>query len=604
MFWLNYLPTIICLVGVFALFLWWVIRRLIDPKWLPILRVLPVPKRQTPSFFFQTPPWLPFICFLLLLVLFLIASLQKEEQITQKETLKNDQIGVVIDLSPSISGGLSIKDYRKLVLKTLKPWLPNTQILLYRSDLHKISEVRTLASLKDGLSSMSFHRFGFQIVDGVKALRQSRPSLRHVVLFSDGERSSWESFQWKFFDKQIKFSNIQTSHSKKANIFIRKVDSRLQLDGSFVKWVIEVASSHPDNHAFKIVMKDENANEIASTSAKMSPDQLSLSVEIPVQREKLTSRVSIYIDSNDSVESDNTFHVHGLRFGKTVGLVSASEGERFIDNSLWHMDKLLETLGFRVLHYSDSSLTQSNLDRSDFWLLRQGARKNQTKECGALSDLLLSKKNQKIWLMPFHSDIHLQSFCKCTASFIDEDYDSSQLPPYCKSFESLSQWSDVLRSMGGIQVGGEISKTSGSIAWNFKLKNNNELLAFSMPLAPGPLQAFDHGQFGLLIKNLLSWQEEDSTFAQKVWPRPLSFDETKKFKTKLLNVPVSESQMSFMNKHDLPSTVKLTQGQNGAGQVIESTNNDATPWVVPLLWGVLVLLTLEVLVMFREGNRS
>ena len=326
MSWLSYFPFALIVSTLVSVVLWWIIRRLLDPQWLPILKILPVPKKQKPSFALQAPPWLLFLCFLLLVVSLIVSSLQNEKLLVQKEVLSNDQVGVVVDLSPSVSAGLDIQKYRKKIIKALKPWLPDAQILIYQSDTHKVSEARTTETLQNVVGTMNFHRFGFQVVDGVKLLRQSRPSLKHIFIFSDGARSSWESFQWKFFDKQLKLSFRQAASPSQENLYIKKVTSQLQLDGSFVKWTAEVTSNKPSKASFDLKMKNENGVEIASTSVSMSPGLATLNVDLPVAREKLTTRISIHIEANDSMQEDNVFHAHGLRFGKTVGVVSASEG--------------------------------------------------------------------------------------------------------------------------------------------------------------------------------------------------------------------------------------------------------------------------------------
>ena len=109
-----------------------------------------------------------------------------------------------------------------------------------------------------------------------------------------------------------------------------------------------------------------------------------------------------------------------------------------------------------------------------------------------------------IWIIPQHYNSKPQQVCDCFIA-LSSPFKEINSTDLCREVVDSKDLSDLLSSMGGRQIGGEVSRVASAFAWRFSSEIPNfDILVSTRTLTPSAYTGITYRDFPLVVSSLLS----------------------------------------------------------------------------------------------------
>ena len=181
----------------FSIGLWFLNRKQRKIIYYPILKILDKIPKTYPKIIFKKPPFLPvFVLFCLGLILLLI-SFKPSVVSFKKSKEPGKKIHIVVDNSASMQGSINKEDLSILVSKLATRLSSVNVVTLSLSNSYDVYKYRDMDGFLENLKSSDFSRKGFRLGHYISKIMRIISETDQVVLVSDGDKYSWDDFDWK-----------------------------------------------------------------------------------------------------------------------------------------------------------------------------------------------------------------------------------------------------------------------------------------------------------------------------------------------------------------------------------------------------------------------
>jgi len=623
--------------AVFALLLWWLIRKRHERVWLPTIRVMEFESRRLPRMRVVTPPMLAFLCFSVAAAAFLgFASRMRETKPSPSEP-RQARVHVFVDMSPSVAASGSIFDLGKQMTDLWTSLRQTSRLTLSTSHAPSVFEPSTPEEAGQLVQSLGFHRAGVRLGTALKTQLEKIGQVDRLIVLSDRDQHSWSGFNWSFLLEDMDVNFLEAGGASQAagtNIFFNSAQFLSTPTQPTMDWDVELtrrSGGASDGEIEGTLKATFRGTQLASTPVKFAADRKSLMVRISWPATQATGLAStaladepliwqLEIAGGDAVAADNEYRTALLGLKKDILLVGEPSGEQVLDDPATSLQIALNVLGFQVRRVD--TLTQPGPRPESFplWILFGGGAKGIDSWCPrAIETARIDQKWQqgaqgftaqipRVWLVPYSLDANFQSLCTCYHRLLLSDSKTSVPPAYCSELNSRNAWAELLPGIGAKQIGGEIGKSTSAMAWRGQHQGSGlDVLAFTVPLRPMVATGISHAALPLLVKDLLVWQKmllPAGVQSGASWPRIADLAEVQLEgnrmdsvglgpKLILSNVPVGESLMNQESLKSLPPQWGMaTAGIDREGGS-RRDQDDPLPWLRLLAMVVVAATALE-----------
>jgi hypothetical protein len=554
-----------------SIFLWWIIRKLKKPQMIPTLHVLDLPTSKKPKPTLKVPSLIPFICFLLLSVLFLLVSFQPFQKLFLPTENTKLSVLYIVDLSPSIQNHIKIKKYRNLIRSEISKKMKNHKVNLITSAKLSPEEVTNDMALSQIVTNLKFHRSGFKLVTLLETLGDDLDEYSKIVVMSDLDTSNWQEINWDFVGQRTELSHFQVGESSGDlnNFFIEGVKRIENSSDKILSWRVNVSKNYPFKSNKGKIVATVNGEKVGKGKLKFDPLSLSSSAIIDIEMSKLEkasngqNNVTIEFKFNpnkkDNLKLDNKFLLsHELNKG-IVFLIGDPLGEQFLEDPAKQLSVAFEVNGYKVRRFDHRRQLSKKSDKSSIVVSQISGKEGDY--CPSHSNRV---RDRNIWLTPLRSDGNFSDLCQC-ARKVNKRLSSLS----CSSVYDRNSFVKSLIDTGFDPVGGQAGINSSAPFFRFDL-SSNYLLVSTIPLDPRAGAGVSHSKLPLLVKYLLKLS--DSKMAEDAKGKRIS-DLTKELRKrrvsgenlveiswdKFMNVPREESllkqakNLNSENSHDASS---------------------------------------------------
>lgn len=627
-------------VGAFisGLALWWFIRARLDRVWLPLVAILPKRRKELPKLIAQRPPWPPFLIFALLALLWLAYFTRPLWVSPAPGEAGRDHAIVLVDLSPSVSAHVSLKD---LATRVADLWSAEQKI--YTLSLSTTSELSPTnpadgAAAAEHILGLGWHRPGANLADAAAAHLRGHPDTKRLLIVSDQDRFSWNSFQWQALatDMVVQWIDV-TKADRSDNVFFEQV-SVMSLEGARDGVDIRLGMSADHRAQHGQIRAEGYGKVLASNAWDMSPSTNSLSVPLTWDRVitpgggDADKEITLTITSDpagggDAITIDNEWTVTMRRgLGPTLVVSEPSSEMQLVDRS-GQVIAALSSLGVAW-------------QRMDFWPQTQkGQEDNVSKDSLSIAsgsfdperwsriitfasaDLLqtrmcrdMGESHVEWWLSPHRAE-NASELCRCIGQWVGDDRRwPATLCADKDSSQSSGAWLQALgqRASQTLRLGDQV------IGWTFvhdKGASGGTLLVLADPLWPQPglvnQRDLGYGSFPLLVQSLIqSVSASDGKSPSAIVAKSIqsmtqileslsggagtkdSKSVSDQAQMLLLSspVPVGESRLMSMDQKEMPPRYgsMLARADVAMRQGDETKSKPIVPWLV--LLSVLTIL--------------
>lgn len=613
----------------FSLLIWFLIRRQWRKIWLPTLRVLDLENSQVQKLKWQSPPWVPFLLFVLTGLFFLLFTTKPKVLMHQESAPTQIKVHLFLDMGPSVQASVSIPQYLDKVEKVWNQLQSNSKISVSTTHSGLVWSPNTYSELQEKVYDLGFHRGGVNIGSALKQQKEKIGDVQGILVFSDANTSGWQKFNWSFLSEEMKIYWVSLKNTHKDNVYFREVKLFSNAYDPTLEWDVEIQRSGTDLESRRGDINLIHGSQTLNTvTFAFKGEETKTLVRMRVSAKKLAqlSREgdasllwNIVLHESDAMSIDNSFRtpLKGLR--QDVLLVGETFGERQLEDPFFQLNMALQTFGF-VSQRRDKWKT--DFAKTPFVILAVDEQSPLEDSCPlSLANSLASARLQKreetfpiLWLTPEVPNSSMKNLCMCFQKLVDEKSNASDL---CEQAHNPIAFNEIMKASGVLPLGGKASNLESALGW-FKEEKESELkvAVFSIPLAPSRLLNMDHGRFPLLIKELLQWQGliDANLFAiqsLKEWPRVVdisqlpewhdaNLDET----TLQTNVPIPASELIYLSEGEMPPLWNEVQ------QVLHDDSRflkeDYEPgfWLEFLFYAMGILIALEFLWNMRKRLRS
>ena len=299
-----------------GLLVWWLKRKRRRRLWLPTLRVLKLETNKLPRIRLTVPPFVAFLCFLLCTLALGIFTLRPSKKVYTPFDPTQNRVHLYLDLSPSVSATISIENYRNLVEEVYESISERSRITISHSGNHELVEPNSKDDLRRWLNLIEFHRPGVKLGASIKELTSRMGEVDRFIIISDGDRYSWEGFNWKFLNEEMDVKLVRTSKQDVfQNVYIREVRFQSLPSDKVLEWDIEIAKSGPPAAKSGILTVTYMGEVIKNLPWSLSEDQdaASLRVSWPANRFSSAGKKADHVlwkittKSEDHLKMDNEF---------------------------------------------------------------------------------------------------------------------------------------------------------------------------------------------------------------------------------------------------------------------------------------------------------
>lgn len=579
--------------------LWFWIRRKNERQWMPLLQIFPSRRTRFFQMKFQRPPWIPFLCFLGLWILVGLSSVAPSWLYTTALPLSQGKAVVYIDLTPSVSGEISLAAYRDK-LRSLREILKGYAKLVWLSSWESGSrEFSSTAAFDAWLSSLEFQRTGRKIatvlVQNAAEIREAKA----IYVVSDRDASSWREFHWEFYAESMEVRYIPVKGEARFNWYFDSVTPSESANPRALEWNVVIKSTdRSDSLVHELqVFQDETQVYEQKWELDATTLQAKLHVAIPIHllNRNKTAALRWKILVKDGILLDNEFRTPVKNTYKKALLVVRNEGEHFLATSRSQLRAWLEVLGFDVDLVEQ--LSQKNVEAeyalAMILLPPDGDLRDQCPKMGSM-------KGAKVWILPYRAQQELDGLCWCYDRFLSGA--SEKKPVFCQNLAQASELNRALFSMGAKQVRGSVDHEAKSLAYVGK-SNGQELLVFTRPFSQNPAASLLSGRLPFLIQSLLEWQQvlspSTGRLAGMEWPRLEDAPGREHLNS---NVPVGESRKEEMMQASLPPEFNFSRPLDSMRSLEKDQNAMPWVWAVSFLW--MIFFGVEVLWYFFRRRKN
>jgi hypothetical protein len=581
-------PTLMSAAAIMSLlgaaFLWFVVRKRQRTVWIPTLRILDLEAKRLPKLRLSSTSWVSFAVFLICSLMFAGLALRPELVRYEQHGSGKTRVHVLVDVSPSMAAWLSREELIQKVVGIWTGLADEAEVSMSVSEKGVAMKVESPEDIRALMGENQYQRGGLKIGDAVKELIGQVPDSDALILVSDSDQSSWDGFNWRAINDQTKVlrANVGDGASP-TNVFIN------------AGRVVNAPPAAKVVYEYEVVRNFDQEETTGKLSVSLGGKKLKEeSFVIPVGKRSAMVRVSWSVDGrgfevgsdelleatlvdakSNALTSDDTFRSYLKWNRRKVLLAAPATGERQLEDSAYHLDVALETIGFEVQRQDKINGTEGEVNRHPLWIsVTSGPNAMQSCPTG-VAGLRTSRQNSqnladlpeaRIWLVPSGRDSDYRQLCHCLHRVMLSESNDSPEPSYCAESTSREGWIEILKSTGGKQVGGEVGEEKGSIAWSFTEPSAKvSLLALTVPLIPRLDSNIRYATLPLMLRQLLQWHgalgPKRQVLTEREWPRIESivdyWNDAEAGKghdrTILLsNVPYGESKLAVMNRADLP----------------------------------------------------
>jgi hypothetical protein len=622
---LTFNPTILSFFAVslaaFALVLWWLIRKRKKSVWFPIIRVFDFEPRRLPKIKLAKPPTYAFLFFALLAFLMIMLTFQPAMLISNNEQKTQTKLHILIDLSPSVSAHIEIGPLRNRVLQMIGELASDNIISVSTTASKEVLRTNDPSMIEEWLSRFEFQKAGVKIGSSLSLINDTLDDVDFVVILSDRDRYSWQGLNWTVGEQKQVVQRIDvTSLNTEPNVFVRRVTKISSPNQSIQQWDVELATSKSGAKIEGRILAKRRAQILSEESFQFGTSSENVIIRMNWKAESSRGEsgdlgdplfFEIFPSSDEGLKLDNRFYVADDDSYNKIALIAPSHGERVLEDPTFHLRSTLEVLGFDVRRFDQIDSKAMKGERN---LMVVGSGNGITEVCpnqalrehrAIIADSIsrgTSQPSLRLWLVPSHESKGFVEVCQC---FLKLGLVSGVGSSVCKESSSSESWSKLLRSLGGVQIGGDLGTTSNSIAWSFEeQKSNIAVLVTTIPLRPNLARAMSYGKLPLLIKSLMKINLSrgvHSIVDLKIngWPVVMnwaddvlrhSIDHNMMTKYEQSNVPAAESYLRQIEVVNLPAELDLSSAATLKAWTNQNTSEHVTIVARYILWAVLFFL--------------
>lgn len=593
-----------------GLVLWFIIRRQKQRLWLPILQVLPLELTAMPKLRWTRPPLWPLVCFSLACLALGIFAFEPSEAILKRENLDLRYTHVFFDMSPSLSLDWTPDDYAREATEVMQKLDKNTRVSFSFSGSPEIYGSDRRADIPQLVKQLGFHRAGLKIGAAVESILSKSPDIEHLIVFSDGDRASWEDFNWRYLEKKVQISWFPANKDRAAaqNVFIDDVKPRsAAANDRRANWVVVIRRNTIGEALKGKVTAQIKDSVVAEQGWVIDANSSSIDIEIHFPPEVFkqdgeddaTVVWALTSDAQHDLQADNIFRSQLKLQAPSALLIAQPHGEMFLEDSVFHLKASLDVFGMQTKRL-DRIADDDAVSKDASLIVAEAEGGFPRSYFCPLQRLKSGRGDFQFWLLPSSDLRDYEQICSCAAAFIQAPRPVADVPNFCRDLQTRDQYISVLQSLGALQLGGEVNSPLGALAMQFvNRQTKTRLLAFTVPLQPSHETGISYGQLPLLLKALLGLaplQTSSELSNDGRWPR--IDDISKEYgneRLSLSNVPFLESAMQQLSAERLPPTLQFGSQGMLRQSALANREKDARPWILICLWIAAAAFWLEII---------
>jgi hypothetical protein len=630
---LTFNPTFLSFFAVslaaFALVLWWLVRKRKKSVWFPIIRVFDFEPRRLPKIKLANPPRYAFLFFALLALLMIILTFEPAMLISNNEQKTQTKLHILIDLSPSVSAHIGIEPLRNKVLQTIGELASDNIISVSTTASKEVLRTNDSTVIEEWLNRFEYQKAGVKIGSSLSLINDTLDDVDFVVILSDRDRYSWQGLNWTAGEQKQVVQRIDvTSIKSEPNIFVRRVTKISSPNQSIQQWDVELATSKSGAKIEGRILAKRKAQILSEESFQFGTSSENVIIRMNWKADSSRGKgrnlddpmfFEIFPSSDEGLKLDNRFYVEDDDSYNKIALIAPSHGERVLEDPTFHLRSTLEVLGFDVRRFDQIDAKVMKGERN---LVVVGSGSGIAEVCphqvigeqraiiGESISRGTSQPSLRLWLAPSHESKGFVEICQC---FLKLGLVSGVGSSVCKESSSSESWSKLLRSLGGVQIGGDLGTTSNSLAWSFEeQKSNIAVLVTTIPLRPNSSRGMSYGRLPLVIKSLMKLNlargpHSIGDLEINGWPVVMnwaddilrhSFDHNLMTKYEQSNVPAAESYLRQIDVVNLPAELDLSSAASLKAWTNQNTSEHVTIVARYILWAVLFFLFCDFFVSF------
>ena len=269
------------------------------------------------------------------------------------------KIHVVVDNSASMQGSINKEDLAILVSKLATRLSSVNVVSLSTSDSYDVYKYSDLDSFIETLKSSNFSRKGFKLGRYISKIMRVISETDQVVLVSDGDKYSWDDFDWKALEGQvpIRLKLVKSDNQARSNVYFKNIVAAKSdglIDNSWDVLLSRTDTSGSDSVTIRALVE----GKVVFTSKgrfQAGQETITISANIPLSNilkdEKNTLikwEVLAGSKSRNMIQVDDAYYQPVKVQLSKVLLLTLPYGELLLEDPSYHIQKTLDVLGFKV----------------------------------------------------------------------------------------------------------------------------------------------------------------------------------------------------------------------------------------------------------------
>ncbi len=548
----------------FALLLWFIVRKRYRRVWFPLLAIFTVPRTRLPRLRLRQPPLLAFGCFLLAAIAAVLFALRPHSMLPVADSKKQLQLYLFIDFSPSLSAYVSITQYRAFLQNVYTRLRARGTVTVGTSHSPAMQQFVHVRAFAEHLATLTFHRAGLRLA-GV--LQQQLPHLSgmdRMIIVADRDQHTWANLHWQHLT--IPLHHLVVPQLRKRadfNFYVQGVSvaAAPHFTGQRLNLTVAAAGNLAVGRDFSATVYHQR-RKIVQTRARFTTGQnrVLLLLTLPHTHklpEHSELRVQLQTEGGDAVLLDDEFYFKLASFVPQAMIIADLYGERVLDDPLFQLQTALEVLGFKIKRRDHVARL---VERHDLLILAFGKNFTVQQHCPVVST------KTPVWLLPQVADFAEHEVCRC--------------------YQRLRG-----RTLGGCSTLAEVLLPDGVKQNKSSIVSHlDNVTLFHLP-PYAQRRGLRYAGVPVLIQKLLQQQGLGAMHVLQQWPRPADIFSLATVAVKPVNVPRGESLLQEEAEAVLPPAVQFDLHR--ARIDLPRYRPEALRWVSVLLAVVLSTAVLE-----------
>ena len=575
-----------------------------------------------PKLSLLNPPLIPFLCFLVIAASIQTFLLKPKIISVEPIDATGSKIHLFIDMSPSVSGKISLEEYIQEISNIWLQLIQTKHITLSSSHSQEIWGADDQAALEKKLYSLNFHRAGASLGSIIAKQWKKIHGVDRFIIISDKGAHSWKNFNWSYLkkDTDLWFHPIKSPFLQTSNFYFVRAKHLSPPASPVMDWDISVARTGASKGASGVLEVSISDQVLASVPWSMNSEQKELTIRVSWPSASTPSFEGsppplvwkIKPSDTDAMLIDNEFRTSLKGMEQNIILVAESGGEQSLESPSHALQASLKILGIVPDRFEWIANNKQKADSYPLWILFIGENNDIGPYCPSslLNHRLEPKTTSKpvsTWLIPYVSNKKsFQNICWCYHRLQVAPYSGSPMPPFCKEVYDRNSLAVVLKSIGAKQLGGTVGSEFSALAWvGSDEKAILSSIAFTIPIRPSRTFGITHSQLPIIVKGLLTQSgffTEGNSKLREVWPRindnvksnvwlGKTQDKNEYLKFKLSNVPVGESLLKEIDNKLLPPHWENSREMSKSIPNQRKIQENPLPWIFSLL-GLIILASI------------